>query len=310
MSKKNDPLWGGLLTFNIEINFQGKPFKSVLNKLKNFIQYKATVGIHKADGKKLVVRRYTTMSKKGNSVGHYAGKSYRMTIAKLAYQNEFGATIRIKPKYRVATNKIKSEVNTLHHRITTTTIEKYSALRSAKQQGYLLLDKRGKYVAYFKPNSVITIPSRPFLRKVITNPTNMLSKNISDVLSRTFIKNGYSAAQSFKKIAQLVQVEVINNIVHNGKSNHPLTAKAKGKNDPLVDEKNRLAKAITYKLYKGQSGIDKYKNQKSVTYIDKALATIKQFENQGVISRETLDPVKKDFGDKINPRFEFKDYLN
>jgi hypothetical protein len=298
----------GVLNVDFQIQFKNKMFKSVLNKLKRFLEYNATVGIHYTDGLKQVIRRYTTMSKNGTKSGHYAGKSHRMNIVKLAYQNEFGANITIKPKYKTVTHKIKSEVNTLHHRITTTTIEKYSALRNAKQQGYLLLDKKGNFVAYFKPDSVISIPARPFLRKVITNLDPALQSGVQNVLANTFIKKGLSASKAFKTIASLVKCRVQANIHVNNKANHPITVKAKGKNSPLVDEQDRLAKSIKYKIYRGSKGAFLYKKQKNFKVIDKTLKSIQQFEDKGIISRETLDPVKKDFEDKINPRFGFKDY--
>ncbi len=297
----------GLLNFDFSIEFKDKCFTSIMNKLKNFIDYNATVGIHSTEGSKLVIRRYTTMSKKGNMTSHISGKSHRMNIIKLAYQNEFGANILIKPKYRTKKRTIKSTLHTLKTRQTTKTIEKYSALAKASEQGYLLLDKTGKYVAYFKPNSVIRIPSRPFLRKVITNPTPMLLKNVNDVLSYTFIKNGYNANQAFRKIAGLVQNEIQNNIIHNGQANHPLTVKAKGTNDPLVDKQDRLSKAIKYKIYKGAKGKERYQIQKNFKSIDRVLKTISLFDNKGIISREISDP--KIFTYKgFNPNFKFRDY--
>lgn len=298
----------GFLNIDFQIQFKNRVFKSVLNKLKRFLEYNATVGIHYADGLKQVIRRYTTMSKKGTKSGHYAGKSHRMNIIKLAYQNEFGAKIVIKPKYRTATHKIKSKVTIFYHRTTTTTIEKYSALRSAKQQGYLVLDKQGTFVAYFKPDSVITIPARPFLRKVITNPDQALQTSVQNILANTFIKKGLSASKAFKAIATLVKCRVQANIHTNSKANHPITVKAKGKNSPLVDEQDRLSKSIKYKIYRGAKGADEYKKQKNFKTIDKTLKSIEQFEDKGVISREALEPFLKDFGDKINLRFGFKDY--
>ena len=230
----------GLFQLDFHISNKMSGYKSILNKIKTFMQYMATVGIHSVEGRKKVIRRYTSVS---TGITHKAGKSYRMNIVKLAYQNEFGANITIRPRYITRTRTVgKNTVHTLKTRQTFKTIEKYSALRKAKQQGYLLLNKQGKFVAYFKPNSVIHIPARPFIRKVITDKNDVLTRNVNDVLSHTFIKGGYGAAGAIRKIAQLVQVEIINNIRHNGRFNHPLTVKAKGKNDPLVDEQDRLSR--------------------------------------------------------------------
>lgn len=268
----------GFLQINFNINFKDNGYKRLLNKLKAFMQYSATVGIHSAEGQKKVVRRYTTMSKKGKREGHIAGRSYRMNIAKLAYQNEFGAQIVIKPKYKTATRTVERKVyQTFRQRITVSIKEKYSRLRKAKEQGYLLVNKRGEFVAYFKPYSIITIPKRPFMRSVVTEPKKELITAINTVLERTFIKNGYTARGSIVKIAKLVQFQIRNNI-HNSKKNHPLTIKAKGQNSPLVDEQDRLSKAIKYKIYKGGSGKLNYTIQKNMHYIDKHLKTISVFE--------------------------------
>lgn len=293
----------GLFQLDFHIDNKMSGYKSILNKLKTFMQYMATVGIHSTEGQKKVIRRYTTMSKKGKSVSHISGKSYRMNIVKLAYQNEFGANIYIKPRYITRSRTVgKNTVHTLKTRQAFKTKEKYSALRSAKQQGYLLLNKQGRFVAYFKPNSVIRIPARPFIRKVITDPNTTLTANINDVLSHTFTKGGYSAPSAIRKIAQLVQSEVTNNIRHNGRFNHPLTVKAKGKNDPLVDEQDRLSKAIKFKIYKGVKGMEAYRIQRNIKFIDKALKTIDQFNDKGIISSETS--AGKIFTYKgVNPNF-------
>ena len=298
----------GLLQLEFHIDSKLSRYKSILNKLKNFMQYMATVGIHSSDGMKRVTRRYTTMSKKGKSVSHTAGKSYRMTLVKLAYQNEFGANIYIKPRYITRSRTVgKNAVHTLKTRQTFRTKEKYSAVRGAKEQGYLLLNKQGKFVAYFKPNSSIHIPARPFLRKVITNPNTNLINAVNSVLGNTFVKSGYSASTAINKIAKLVQFQVKSNIHNSTPRNHPLTFKAKGSSSPLVDEQDRLSKAIKYKIYKGAKGMEAYRIQRNIKYIDKALKTIDQFNDKGIISSKT------EAGDiftykGFNPNFEFKDY--
>lgn len=270
----------GFLKIDFNMQFKGKRYKRLLNKLKAFMQYSATVGIHSTEGQKKVMRRYTTMSKKGKKEGHIAGRSYRMNIVKLAYQNEFGAQILIKPKYKIATRTVERKVyQTFNKRITVSLKEKYSALRKAREQGYLLLNKRGKFVSYFKPYSIITIPKRPFIKKVVTEPPKELITAINTVLERTFIKNEYTAKNAMVKIAKLVQFQMKNN-VHNSKKNHPLTIKAKGQNSPLVDEQDRLSKSIKYKIYKGDKGKLSYTIQKNIHSIDKHLKTISVFETR------------------------------
>lgn len=297
------------IDFNFKVNM--KHYKSFLRKLKTFLQYSATVGIHAKDGKQKVIRRYTTMSKKGKEISHKAGKSHRMTIAKLAYQNEFGAEIYIKPRYKTVTKKTKKYVHTLKARLTTSTIEKYSALRGAKEQGYLLLDKTGKFVAYFKPESKIKIPKRSFIRKVITDKDPMLANAIQDVLASTFVRGGYTAKSGITKIAKLVQYKMKNGM-KNTQPNHPLTFKAKGHRTPLIDEQDRLAKAIKFKIYKNafvkgtKSNLD-YTIQKNIKTIDRALATISQFDT---INREFKDLGIVNIKEykRFNPNFEFIDY--
>lgn len=295
----------GLFQLEFHIDNKMSGYKSILNKLKTFMQYMATVGIHSAEGQKKVIRRYTSMSK---GTTHNAGKSYRMNIVKLAYQNEFGANITIKPRYITKTRTVgKNSVNTLKARQTFKTIEKYSALRKAKQQGYLLLNKQGKFVAYFKPNSVIHIPARPFIKKVITDPNANLMNAVNSVLENTFIKGGYSASTAIRKIAKLVQFQIKSNIHNSAPRNHPLTFKAKGFNSPLVDEQDRLSKAIKFKIYKGVKGMEAYRIQRNIKFIDKALKTIEQFNDKGIISSETK--IGKVFTYKgFNPNFKFRDY--
>ena len=254
------------------------------------MQYSATVGIHSTEGKKQVIRRYSAVSKKGKEVMRKAGKSYRMTIVKLAYQNEFGADILIKPRYRTTKKKTHRYINSFKHKIRTSTIEKYSALRGAKEQGYLLLDKSGKFLAYFKPNSKIHIPKRSFIRKVITDKDQMLQNAVQTVLGNTFIRGGYTARTGITKIAKLVQYKMKNGM-KNTQPNHPLTFKAKGHRTPLIDEQDRLSKAIKFKIYKnaftkGTKGNLNYTIQKNIKYIDKALVSISQFEQ---IAREITD---------------------
>lgn len=295
------------IDFNFNVNM--KHFKSFLKKLKIFLQYSATVGIHSKEGKQKVIRRYSTMSKKGKEVMRRAGKSHTMTVVKLAYQNEFGANIKIKPRYKTVSKKNNKQVHGVNVKVTYSTLEKYSALRGAKEQGYLLLDKSGKFVAYFKPESTIHIPKRPFIRNIITNPTTAMNSSINDVLEHTFIRGGYTARSAFKKIAGVVQQEMQNNVRNNGISNHLLTVRAKGKNSPLIDEQDRLSNAIKFKIYrgafvKGTKANLEYIKQKNIKTIDSTLKAISQFST---INREIKDlgVTKVKVYKRSNPNFEF-----
>ena len=94
-----------MIELNLDVKFSARQYKSFLNRLKKLGLLLATVGIHANEGKQKVVRRYATMSKKGNLQGHKSGRSNVMTIAKLAYQNEFGANIPIRPNIGLLKNK-------------------------------------------------------------------------------------------------------------------------------------------------------------------------------------------------------------
>ena len=233
--------------FKIELNvtFPSRNYKGLLNKLKTFVSYCATVGIHQADGKKKVIRRYSTTSKKGKSVNHIAGKSHRMNVVKLAYQNEFGATINLKTKYKTTKFTRKIVINRKYARVTRLATRKYSEI--SDKQGYLLLDKQGKFVAYFK--NQIKIPPRPFLTKILNEYDSKLDLAISYILIDTFVARKYTSSKAMHKIASLVKLKVQQNIRSVTPKASELTKKAKGFNQPLVDEKDRILKAIKYKVY-------------------------------------------------------------
>ena len=283
-----------LFKIGFNINFKNKNYRGLLRKLQTFLRYMATVGIHEKEGKQKVIRRYSSgkKNKKGKNIMHNAGKSHRMTIAKLAYQNEFGAVIEIKPRYKTAHERHRYIVKEISSHKTPTyrrlyrkvmvTDKKYSKERKANEQGYYLTDKNGNFVAYFKPRSNITIPKRSFILKTIHKPDPKLMSVINTVLQKTFINNGYTAYEAINKIAKLVQHTVKGNVKNNQLSNHPLTIKAKGKNSPLVDEQDRIYNSIKYKIYKnttvkGSKGYSKLQKQ-TVKHIDKLLASAKQFE--------------------------------
>lgn len=281
------------LQFDFKIENKSKRYKSFLTKLKKFILYHATVGIHQAQGKQQVIRRYNKIAKSGKSVSHIGGKSHRMTISKLAYQNEFGANILIRPRYRTARRTVgKMSTRGNRARVTVSMIEKYSTPMSAKSQGYLLLSKNGDFVMYKPPNSTIHVPERPFIRKVVTDPSASLQSSISDALNNLLKIGGGRVSATWRTIAQLVTEEMKNN-VHTGEPNHGLTVKAKGSSTPLKDEQDRIYNAIKFRVYKsGTKNADNYWNEKNARIIETTLKAFDSFTNKGVIGYETKTSVK------------------
>lgn len=281
-------------TFEIglAIIFYGKGYKNFLKRLKTFISYIATIGVHPQDAKKKVIRKYNSgawdsstrtrsarYNKKGKMIMANAGKSHRMNIIKLAYQNEFGASIPILPRYKIYRSTHKTKINYKFTRVTRTAKRVYTDLK--KEQGYLLLDKSGGFVAYFKPGKIIRIPPRPFLTKLIKERDAKLNDVISKIILDTFINKKYTPKQAINKIVKLVHYKV-RNYMSNSKSNHPLTFKAKGHKNPLIDEQDRLKKAIKYKIYKGNEDSVIKANEKSAKVIkelDRLLKSAKVFEN-------------------------------
>lgn len=271
-------------------------YKSFLNKIKTFVRYMATVGIHQEQGTKKVLKRYATYKTKKNtrggtykekSGGSISGKSHTMTVAKLAYQNEFGATIPLRYRYK-ATYRVVGRSSVIGSPFTSgfnTSTEKlkYSTGKYQKKQGYLLTDKKGNFVAYFKPETSINIPSRSFIRKTAEYDGNLVTA-VNNVLANTFKVGGYRANKAFTVIAKLVEYKMKNNLKNNQPRNHPLTIKAKGQNSPLVDEQDRLFKSIKYKIYKdtstiGSKGYNALSKQ-TQKHIDKLLKSADQFVSQ------------------------------
>ena len=275
------------LQFDFKIENKNKRYKSFLTKLKKFILYHATVGIHQAQGKQKVIKRYNKISKSGKSVSHLAGKSHRMTIAKLAYQNEFGATIYIKPRYKVAKRTVgKMSYIQGDKRVTVSTIEKYSKRMDARYQGYILFDKQGEFVMYKPPGSTIKIPNRSFIRKVANEPSAELKDRVGNVLNGLLKIGGGRVSSSWNTIARIITEEMKKN-VHDNKPNHEITKKAKGSSTPLKDEQDRIYNAIKYRIYKsGTKNANNYWNEKNAKIIDKTLKTIDSLTDRGVISSE------------------------
>lgn len=299
-----------LFKIDLNVTFPSRSYKGLLSKLKTFVSYCATVGIHQADGKKKVIRRYSTTNKKGKKSNHIAGKSHRMNVVKLAYQNEFGATINLKTKYKTTKFTRKIVINRKYARVTRVATRKYSEI--SDKQGYLLLDKQGNFVAYFKKS--ITIPPRPFLTKILKEYDSKLDTAISYILIDTFVARKYTSSQAINKIAGLVKLKVQQNIRLTTPKNSELTKKAKGFNQPLVDEKDRILKAIKYKVYSklnipDSKGRVMLKEQfEGVKRLDKLLKSSKVFDK---IIEET-NYTSKTFRYKgLNPNAKnyFSDYV-
>ena len=211
----------------------------------------------------------------------------------MAYQNEFGATIYIKPRYKVAKRTVgKMSYIQGDKRVTVSTIEKYSKRMDARYQGYTLLDKEGKFVMYKPPNSIIKIPNRSFIRKVVNKPSAELKNRVGDVLNSLLKIGGGRVSSSWNTIARIITEEMKNN-VHDNKPNHKITKKAKGSSTPLKDEQDRIYNAIKYRIYKsGTKNANNYWNEKNAKIIDKTLKTIDSLTDRGIISSEQRITVK------------------
>lgn len=293
-----------LFKFEFHIAYSNNNYKGFLNKLKTLIEYSATVGIHAKEGKQKIYHRYTNSSGKSK----ISGISHRMTLIKLAYQNEFGADIRIRPRYKTVTQKSRVVYNSFKARTTETTSSKFSTLRGAKEQGYLLLSKTGKFVMYKKPNTVIHIPQRSFIRKTAEELDPKVQQTIGTILNNTLTSKGYTANQAINKIASIVQYKMKSNVKNNQKRNSPWTIKAKGYNSPLVDEQDRIFRGITYKVYKnidikGSTGQRDFRKQ-NLSTVDKLLKNSEQLINKGLISQNS-EVTNVFVYKKSNPNFQF-----
>lgn len=290
-----------LVEFTLKLQFEDKSYKSLLRKIQTFARYTATVGIHATEGAKKVIRRYFRRSNNKNGFkSRRAGRGSQMNIAKLAYQNEFGANILIRPRYRDASSTTRKTFHSMKQRITVTTTKKYSALRNANEQGYLLCNKLGKFVAYFRPNSVIHIPKRPFITKILKDKSQLLKARgmTENILSKIFVKGGVSPTNGIKSIAHIVEEQMKINVLKAKPANHELTKKAKGFNSPLRDEQNRLLKSIKYKVYKDGNGVDRQLVSRMDTLIGSGW---QQYINKGVFS---VSSTTKAFTYKgLNPNF-------
>lgn len=297
------------LQLDINLIFPATGYRQFLRKLRTFVSYCATVGIHKSEGVKKVVRTYQKQINKNSYTNMYkqyktqkAGRSHAMTIAKLAYQNEFGTIsyggkypdILIKPRYKTKNIVTKSVYHTPRTRVTVTQSRKMYVPRGANEQGYLLLSRTGKFVMYKKPNETIGIPPRPFLSKVADNPPLSLA-NEAGLLIQKGLMSGGSIPNAYREIARLVADIAKSNIDKTPISNHPLTVKAKGFDKSLFDTQNRLYNSIKYKVYKnadkeGSAG-NRALQRQMVSYVDQLLKKASQYENLGVVSFKTTESV-------------------
>lgn len=305
-----------MIEVNLKVNFtRNRDYKSFLSRLKKLGLLLATVGIHEQEGKQKIYRRYTAKNKKGKMVTRISGKSYRMTVAKLAYQNELGTigaggslpNIRIRPRYGIvkAVSKKVRHYQKEKHTIKTTT--KYSALRGAREQGYLIKDKQGKFVAYFPPDKEIKIPPRPFLSPICKNPPTDLAMQINSTIKKILIDKTLNPKQGFNEIAKITELKIKQNMRNIKPSAHPVTRKAKGFNLPLVDEKDRLTKAIKYKVYNnpykiGSRDAKRYSKQFEAG-VEKLLKSAEQYEK---IAMEITEETKVKVYKGLNPNFNFK----
>lgn len=268
------------MNIDMTVKFSTRKLKSWLNRVSMFSRYISAVGILPTDGKKKVYNKYVKSSQKKVKI---SGKNHRMTLAKLAYQNEFGANILIKHRYQTVVSKTKNvfKEKGLRVRITTNTISRSSELRNAREQGYLLTDKNGKGLAYFAPGKTIRIPERPFLRPVIKHLRPKTVNNANDILVKTLINKTIAPKDAFTRITKLVQKEIKHNIMYNSKANHPLTVQAKGKDTPLRDTNNSLYKNIKFKVYSNPYKLGITSNQEYhklfVKHSEELLKTAEQF---------------------------------
>ena len=125
---------------------------------------------------------------------------------------------------------------------------------------------------------------------------------VSQILLDTFVTRKYTSSKAIHKIAQLTQLKVKQNIRLATPKASELTKKAKGFNQPLVDEKDRILKAIKYKIYKdynviGEPGYKMLQKQMKHRF-DKLLDSAKQFDK---IVSEEINKTKIFKYKKINP---------
>lgn len=296
------------LQLDINLIFPAKGYRQFLRKLRTFVSYCATVGIHKSEGLKKATRKYFKHVNKDSFTDMYkqykvqnAGRSHVMTVAKLAYQNEFGTVsyggkypdIVIKPRYKTVRRSQRLGVyHSPRTRTTRTAHWKESVARSANEQGFLLMSRTGDFVMYKKPNETIGIPPRPFLTKVIDNPPATLANEVGLIMQKA-LETGGSVPKAYRDIASLVTDVAKSNIDKSPISNHPLTVKAKGFDKAYYGTQNRIYNSVKYKVYKnadkeGSAG-NKALQRQMVSYFDVLLAKAKQYENLGRFDWSTTE---------------------
>lgn len=212
------------ITFDMQVKFENKEYKKFLKRLMGLSKSFATIGIHRTEGQKPVLRRY--YDRKGHV--HRAGVSSQFNIAKLAWQNEYGANIDVRTKFFIS-NK--------------------GNIRRKKKQGLLLINKRGEFVTYFPAGSSINIPARRFMRNTIVRPDQANMNKILFYMKEYLLWSNNTLKGAWDSMGREVGFNIVKNIYSAKPPNHSITVQMKGHNQPLRDEDNRLAKNIRVKSY-------------------------------------------------------------
>ena len=223
-----------IINFNMRIEFKDKEYKRFLKKLSGISKSFASIGIHSQDGQKPVVRKYVTGHNEYSAgVVHRAGITSQFNIAKLAYQNEYGADIPIKAKFRVRSKPTKSG----------------AIISTVKKQGYVLRDKNGKFIAYFPVGHVIKIPARRFMHNAVVRPEQKYMDKALFYAQNYLLFGSASLTTTWKMMGRQVELNIRKKIYNSTPPNHPLTVKAKGFNRPLIEEQKRLINNIKTEVY-------------------------------------------------------------
>lgn len=207
------------MDIDIQIKWDGKGYKSFLKNLERFVSMFSTIGMHTAEGRKVIKR----------------GRSSTFTVAKLVYQNEFGTTLYVRTKYRKAygTSGFKA--------------------RSRKHQGWFVRDRQGNFVAYFPAGSRVTIPKRPFIRATLNNPDSKTSTDIMRYVTDCVINRSTTPKRAWQLMGFTVELDILGKIAKASPPNHWITARAKGFNKPLFDTNNSIANSIKSHVWTNSS---------------------------------------------------------
>lgn len=223
-----------IINFNMRIEFKDKEYRRFLKKIVNMSKSFASIGIHSQDGQKPVVRKYVTGHNEYSAgVVHRAGITSQFNIAKLAYQNEYGADIPIKTKFRVRRKPSKSG----------------AIISTVKKQGYVIRDKNGKFIAYFPVGHVIKIPARRFMHNAVVRPEQKHMDKAMFYVKNYLLFGSASLTTTWKMMGRQIELNIRKKIWNATPPNHPVTVKAKGFNRPLIEEQKRLINNIKTNVY-------------------------------------------------------------